>query len=446
MRTEGVELLDRFLRGLPFRLTRAQQRVLEEIKGDLAGPHPMYRLLQGDVGSGKTVVALCGALVAVDNGYQAAIMAPTEILAEQHFGTTTELTSGLGLRIALLTSRVRGRQRERLLEEVAEGRVQVLIGTHALIQEGVAFQNLGFVVVDEQHRFGVLQRARLYQKGQHPHLLVMTATPIPRTLAMTLYGDMEVSILDEMPPGRGLITTRVFIDDREEAYRILEKEVEKGNQAYVVYPLIEESEQLDLQNAKEGAEHLRRRYPRWRIGLIHGRMPSEEKEKVMRAFKAGEIQILVSTTVIEVGIDVPTATVMLVEDAHRFGLAQLHQLRGRVGRGPHPSYCLLLARGDLGEEAKRRLQVMEETRDGFRIAEEDLVLRGPGDILGVRQWGLPRFTVAELPRDLKLLMLARREAFRLVKEDPGLNRPNHRFLKETVLRLYGDRLDLANIG
>lgn len=447
MRTERVELLDRFLKGLPFELTRAQRRVLDELRKDLSGPHPMYRLLQGDVGSGKTVVALCGAMIAIENGYQVAFMAPTEILAEQHFQTALELTSPLGLRVALLTSKVKGRDRERIIEETANGRVSILIGTHALIQEGVSFGDLGLVVVDEQHRFGVLQRAKLYQKGRHPHLLVMTATPIPRTLAMTLYGDMEVSVLDQMPPGRGNITTKVFFEsEREEAYRILEEEVQKGNQAYVVYPLIEESEQMALQNAKEGAEALRKRYPTWRIGLLHGRMPSEEKEKVMRAFKTGEIQVLVSTTVIEVGIDVPRATVMLVEEAHRFGLAQLHQLRGRVGRGPHPSYCLLLARGDLGDVARRRLQVMEETRDGFRIAEEDLILRGPGDLLGVRQWGLPKFRVAELPRDLKLLMLARREAFRLVKEDPGLNRSNHRFLKQMVFDLYGDKLDLANIG
>ncbi|RLA82493.1 MAG: ATP-dependent DNA helicase RecG, partial [Deltaproteobacteria bacterium] len=332
LETQGVGILEEFLKRLPFPLTRAQRRALGEIKSDLCRPHPMYRLLQGDVGSGKTVVALCGALIAIGNGYQAAMMAPTEILAEQHFQTISELTGGLGVRFALLTSKIRGRERERILREVAEGGIQLLVGTHALIQEGIAFRDLAFVVVDEQHRFGVLQRARLYQKGRDPHLLVMTATPIPRTLAMTLYGDMEVSVLDEMPPGRGTVTTKIFEEsERDEAYRILEEEVKKGRQGYVVYPLIEESEQMDLKNAKEGARWLQDRYPFWKVGLIHGRMPSEEKERTMRAFKAGQIQVLVSTTVVEVGIDVPNATVMIVEEAQRFGLAQLHQLRGRVG-------------------------------------------------------------------------------------------------------------------
>ena len=446
-RTEGLKLLGALLRALPFRLTRAQERVLEEIKADMARPHPMNRLLQGDVGSGKTVVALAASLIAIENGYQAAIMAPTEILAEQHYATVKELLGDLEVRTALLTSKVKGAEREAIYEGIASGEIQLLVGTHALIQEGVTFRALGFAVVDEQHRFGVMQRARLYRKGSDPDLLVMTATPIPRTLAMTLYGDMEVSVLDEMPPGRGPITTKVFREaQREEAYRVLAEEVSRGHQAYVVYPLVEESEQLDLRNATEGAEKLARRFPQWRVGLIHGRVRSEEKEAVMQAFKAGEIQVLVATTVVEVGIDVPNATVMLVEEAQRFGLAQLHQLRGRIGRGPNPSFCLLVTKRGLTEEAFRRLKVMEETRDGFRIAEEDLALRGPGDILGVRQWGIPKFRVAELPRDLRLLMEARREAFRLVEEDPDLQRPQHRALREAVLQRWSDRLDLARIG
>lgn len=446
-RTQGLKLLDALFRGLPFRLTKAQERVLEEIKVDMARPHPMNRLLQGDVGSGKTVVALAASLIAIENGYQAAIMAPTEILAEQHYSTIRELLGELEVRTALLTSKVKGAEREAIYQGIASGEIQLLVGTHALIQEGVSFRALGFAVVDEQHRFGVMQRAKLYRKGADPDLLVMTATPIPRTLAMTLYGDMEVSVLDEMPPGRGPVTTKVFREaQREEAYRVLAEEVDKGHQAYVVYPLVEGSEQLDLRNATEGAKRLAQRFPQWRVDLIHGRMKSEQKEAVMRAFKAGEIQVLVATTVVEVGIDVPNATVMLVEEAQRFGLAQLHQLRGRIGRGPNPSFCLLVAKGRLTEEAFRRLKVMEETRDGFRIAEEDLALRGPGDILGVRQWGIPKFRVAELPRDLRLLMEARREAFRLVDEDPDLQRPQHRALKEAVLQRWSDRLDLAHIG
>lgn len=446
-KTHGLRLLEDFFQSLPFTLTRAQQRAIDEIMADMARPHPMNRLLQGDVGCGKTVVALVAALIAVANGYQAALMAPTEILAEQHYETITALIGDIGVKVALLTAKVKGKEREQLLEELARGEVQIVVGTHALIQEGVSFHSLGLAVVDEQHRFGVMQRARLYQKGTDPDLLVMTATPIPRTLAMTLYGDMDVSIVDEMPPGRGPITTRVFRDpEEEEAYLILAREIEKGHQAYVVYPLVEESEQMDLKAATEGAKKLARRFPQWRVGLIHGKLSAEEREEVMRAFKAGEIHLLVATTVVEVGIDVPNATVMLVEEAQRFGLAQLHQLRGRIGRGQAPSFCLLMARGKLTPEAERRLRIMEATRDGFRIAEEDLALRGPGEILGVRQWGMPQFRVADLARDLHLLMEARREAFRLLEEDPHLERPQNRALKHAVIRKWGDKLELARIG
>lgn len=447
MRADGVKLLEDFIRGLPFQLTEAQWRVLGEIKQDLSKPYPMYRLLQGDVGSGKTVVALAASVICIANGYQVAMMAPTEILAEQHFQTAKDLLTPLGIKVAILTSRIKGVERNVLLGDVALGEVGIVVGTHALIQEEVRFRKLGLVIVDEQHRFGVLQRAKLYQKGETPHLLVMTATPIPRTLAMTLYGDMEISVIDQMPPHKAPVETFLFWEGQaEKAYEILAREVQKGRQAYVIYPLIEDSEQLDLKNAKDGARNLSKKYPRFKVALIHGRMRQDEKNQIMDSFRKGEIQILVSTTIVEVGIDVPNATVVLVEEAQRFGLAQLHQLRGRVGRGPYPSYCLLIARGDLTEEAKRRLKIMEETNDGFRIAEEDLAIRGPGDIMGIRQWGQMKFKVAELPRDLRLLLLARREAFRLIKDDPTLDAPHHRWLKELVIQKWGERLDLATIG
>jgi ATP-dependent DNA helicase RecG len=445
LNTTDLKMLDQFIQALPFSLTQAQKKAIEEIKADLSKPHPMYRLLQGDVGSGKTVVALCGALIAIENGYQAAIMAPTEILAEQHFETVLNLTKGLPLKVALLTSKIRGSEREKALRDISEGRIQIIVGTHALIQEGVSFKALGFAVIDEQHRFGVIQRGRLYQKGPNPHLLVMTATPIPRTLALTLYGDMEISILDEMPEGRSTIETHIFREnERERAYQILEEEVKKGHQGYVVYPLIEGSEETDTKNVKEGFRELKRKYPQWRIGLLHGKMRPQEKERIMRDFKENKIQVLVSTTVIEVGIDVPNATVMLVEEAQRFGLAQLHQLRGRVGRGPYPSYCLLVARGQLSEEAEKRLNFMKENRDGFKIAEADLILRGPGEILGTKQWGIPKFKVVELPRDLELFFLARREAFKLVQQDPTLQR--HKALRDIVIKRLGERLTFVNIG
>ena len=421
------------------------ERVIEEIKGDMARPHPMNRLLQGDVGSGKTVVAFIAALLAIANGYQAALMVPTEILADQHFRRAMELLGEVGVKVDLLTSKVKGKEREEVYRRIEGGEAELVIGTHALIQEPLTFRRLGLAIVDEQHRFGVIQRAKLKRKGRSPDLLVMTATPIPRTLAMTLYGDMEVSVLDEMPPGRQPVSTRLFREgEREEAYRVLAEEVGKGHQAYVVYPLVEESEQLDLASSTEGARSLQELFPHWSVGLLHGRMRGEEKEEVMRDFGEGRIQVLVATTVIEVGVDVPNATVMLIEHAERFGLSQLHQMRGRIGRGPHPSYCLLLAYGPLSEEAWRRLRVMEETSDGFRIAEEDLALRGPGDILGVRQWGLPDFRVANLARDADLLLQARREAFRLIQEDPNLER--HPGLKEVLVERWQKRLELAEVG
>ncbi|MEJ2066865.1 MAG: ATP-dependent DNA helicase RecG, partial [Deltaproteobacteria bacterium] len=414
---ERTPLADQLLERFPFTLTKAQERVVGEIKGDMGKPHPMNRLLQGDVGSGKTAVALVASLIAIDNGYQAAVMAPTEILAEQHYMNLKAWLAGLDIKPVLLTGRVKRKERDKLYAAISEGEAQLVVGTHALIQEGLSFKRLGLGVVDEQHRFGVMQRARLKRKGVVPDLLVMTATPIPRTLAMTLYGDMEVSVLDELPPGRAPIVTTLHREkERGEVYRRVEEELAKGRQAYCVYPLVEESEQMDLRDATQGAQRLQEEiFPRYRVGLIHGRMKGEEKERTMRAFREGETQILVATTVIEVGIDCPNATVMLVEHAERFGLSQLHQLRGRIGRGSHPSICLLLVSGQTGREAWRRLKVMEATTDGFRIAEEDLAIRGPGEFLGVRQWGLPDFRVANLIRDVRLLQQARQEAFALIE-------------------------------
>jgi ATP-dependent DNA helicase RecG len=348
----------------------------------------------------------------------------------------------------LLTGRIKGKEREGLYRAITEGEAQLVVGTHALIQERLSFKQLGLCVVDEQHRFGVMQRARLKRKGTVPDLLVMTATPIPRTLAMTLYGDMEVSVLDELPPGRGSIVTKVFRErERGEAYRMVDDEISQGRQAYVVYPLVEESEHMDLRDATQGAQRLQREvFPHYTVGLIHGRMKGEEKERIMRGFREGEIQILVATTVIEVGIDFPNATVMVVEHAERFGLSQLHQLRGRIGRGSYSSQCLLMASARMGKEAWRRLKIMEQTTDGFRIAEEDLTIRGPGEFLGIRQWGLPDFRVANLIRDVSLLQQARKEAFALIDHDPQLSREEHRPLREIIQARWQAKLELAAVG
>ncbi len=442
------ELVARLRRDLPFALTGAQERVWEEIRRDLARPAPMNRLLQGDVGSGKTVVAVFALLTAIEAGYQAALMAPTEILAEQHVLTLRGLLEPLEVPVALLTSGLKGAERQAALAEVRSGRAAVVVGTHALIQEGVEFARLGLAVVDEQHRFGVLQRGALRAKGQAPDVLVMTATPIPRTLALTLYGDLDLSVLDELPPGRQPIRTEWRSESRRaRIYEFLRGELAKGRQVYVVCPLVEESEASDLKAATEMAERLQREvFPDSRVGLLHGRMRFEEKEAVMRAFKAGAVHVLVTTTVIEVGIDVPNASVMLVEHAERFGLAQLHQLRGRVGRGPARSYCILLTSGPLTEEAERRLRAMTETQDGFRIAEVDLEIRGPGEFFGTRQSGIPEFRMADLLRDGPILEEARQEAFALAKRDPHLARPEHRGLREALLARWAKRLDLASIG
>jgi len=442
------DLVRRIRASLPYSLTAAQERVWEEIRRDMAAPHPMHRLLQGDVGSGKTVVAALAVLTAVEAGYQAAVMAPTEILAEQHFMTFRQLLAPLGVGVSLLTSSLAPRERAARRAALAAGELAVVVGTHALVQEGVAFRRLGLAVVDEQHRFGVAQRARLREKGEHPDLLVMTATPIPRTLALTLYGDLDVSVLDELPPGRRPVATHERTEGkRREIYKFLRDQIAEGRQVYVVYPLVEESEALDLKAATEMARRLAEDvFPDLTVGLLHGRLGFEEKDRIMRRFKAGEIHVLASTTVIEVGIDVPNASVMLVEHAERFGLSQLHQLRGRVGRGPWKSHCILMTGARLGEEARQRIAAMVATGDGFKIAESDLELRGPGEFFGTRQSGLPEFRTADLLRDAAILEEARQEAQAIVAADPELRDPAHRALRAVLLARWRGKLALASAG
>jgi ATP-dependent DNA helicase RecG len=441
-------LVSRLRAALPWKLTAAQERVWREIQTDMAAPYPMHRLLQGDVGSGKTIVAALAVLTAVEAGHQAAVMAPTEILAEQHFMTLSRLLEPLGVPVTLLTSSLRGRERTSRRTALAAGEIGCAIGTHALVQERVEFRRLGLVVVDEQHRFGVAQRARLKAKGEHPDVLVMTATPIPRTLALTVYGDLDVSVLDELPPGRKPVVTVARTDGRRpQIYAFLREQAKGGRQIYVVYPLIEESEAIDLKAATDMAAHLQKDvFPDLVVGLLHGRLAFGEKDAIMQRFKAGEIHVLVSTTVIEVGIDVPNASVMLIEHAERFGLSQLHQLRGRVGRGEWKSYCILLAAGKLGDDAERRLQAMVETNDGFKIAEVDLQLRGPGEFFGTRQSGLPEFRVADLLRDAALLEDARRDALAIVAADAELRAPEHRGLRQALLARWRGKLALASVG
>jgi len=432
-------LVDRFIAALPFPLTAAQQRAIAEIIAEMRGPHPLSRLLQGDVGSGKTVVAVAAMLLCVQGGRQAALMAPTEILAEQHYLTVRRLVGDLGVRVALLTGGRSAAQRAQVRQAVQSGQVDLVVGTHALIEDEVTFARLGLVVVDEQHKFGVLQRARLRRKGFAPDVLVMTATPIPRTLALTLYGDLDVTVLDELPPGRRPVATYWRqAAARPKVYAFVRQQIAEGRQAYVVCPLIEDSEKLQAKAAAQLAEELSREFfPGLTVGLLHGRMPAEEKDRVMDALRRGEIHVLVATTVIEVGIDVPNASVMVIEDADRFGLAQLHQLRGRVGRGSHRSYCILIA-SPTTEEGRRRMEVMVATTDGFRIAQEDLRLRGPGELLGTRQHGLPDLRVADLQVDLPLIEEAREVAAEIVRRDPGLRAPEHAGLREAVRERFAD--------
>ncbi len=441
-------LVERLRRGLPFTLTAAQERVWAEIRADLARPVPMNRLLQGDVGSGKTIVAVMALLTAVEAGCQAVLMAPTEILAEQHLRTVRAWVEPLGLEVAWLSAGQRAREREAALDALRTGKAAIGVGTHALIQDAVELRQLGLAVVDEQHRFGVLQRASLRGKGEHPHVLVMTATPIPRTLALTLYGDLDVSVLDQLPPGRTPIRTEWRRDEaRERIYDFVRGELGAGRQAYVVCPLVEETEASDLKAATEMAERLQGGpFRDFRVGLVHGRLSFDAKDAVMRAFKAGELDLLVATTVIEVGIDVPNASVMLVEHAERFGLAQLHQLRGRVGRGAAQSYCILLVNDPMSDEARQRIDAMVATQDGFRLAEVDLGIRGPGEFFGTRQSGLPEFRAGSLLTHARLLEEARQDAMQLVARDPGLRLPEHRTLREALVARWRERLELASIG
>jgi ATP-dependent DNA helicase RecG len=432
---------------LPFTLTGAQARVVEQVARDMARPEPMNRLVQGDVGSGKTAVALVAAALAVQDGYQVAVMAPTEILAEQHHRTFSRWFEALGVEVALVTGGGPAKAKAARREAVNSGRARVAVGTHALIQESVDFQRLGLVVIDEQHRFGVIQRHALMAKGVRPDVMVMTATPIPRTLAMTLYGDLDVSVIDELPPGRTPIETRVFSEKaRGRAYELIRGELAKGHQAYVIYPLVEESEKVDLADATQGAQQLAAQFPEARVGLLHGRMKPAEKDEVMGAFRRHELDVLVSTTVVEVGVDVPNASVMVMEHAERFGLSQLHQLRGRVGRGAAKSYCVLLTGYALSEEGAQRLAVMEESTDGFVIAERDLEIRGPGEFLGTRQSGLPELAVANLARDQALLARAQAEARAIVERDPELREPQHQRLVRALEERWEGRLKLARVG
>ncbi len=410
---------DAVRRVLPFKLTGDQKKVIKEIVDDMERPHPMNRMLQGDVGSGKTIVALIAAVVAMENGFQVAFMAPTEILAEQHFITIRRLLEASRFRMALLTGATPAKKRREVQAELAGGSIHLVVGTHALVEDPVAFRELGFVIIDEQHRFGVMQRAALRAKGLHPDVLVMTATPIPRTLALTTYGDLDVSVMREMPPGRYPIKTIAKPESkRDEIYQFIRKQIDDGRQAYVIYPLIEESEKVDLKAATEMADHLSQDiFPQYRVALLHGRMKQEEKDRVMGGFAGGDYDILVSTTVVEVGVDVANASVMLVEHAERFGLSQLHQLRGRVGRGPHQSYCMLLYQYPLTDQGRERLKALTETTDGFVIAEKDLELRGPGDFFGTRQSGIPTLRVGDLLRDHAIMEDARREASAVLDDE-----------------------------
>ncbi|MCX7977550.1 MAG: ATP-dependent DNA helicase RecG [Bdellovibrionaceae bacterium] len=423
---------------LPFQLTGAQERALVEIKKDLSSGHPMHRLVQGDVGSGKTLVGFLAALQAIEGGAQACLMAPTEILAEQHFKNARRWLEPLGLRVALLVGKTKASEKKKILAQLEVGQIDFLLGTHALIEEEVRFHSLGLAIIDEQHRFGVEQRLLLKNKGKSPHFLVMTATPIPRTLAMTVYGDLDVSLIDELPPGRTPIQTRVtFQSKRPLALDFMAGQISKGRQAYIVYPLVEESEKIDLKDAVNQFEELKDRYPNIRFGLLHGRMKPEEKDAVMDSFRRHEMDVLVSTTVIEVGVDVPNATVMIIEHAERFGLSQLHQLRGRVGRGAEKSFCILILGYAVSDEARERMMIMEQTTDGFKIAEKDLELRGPGEFLGRRQSGLAGFRMANLIRDIDILQQAREAAFAILRSDPQLERQEHRALRDELLRSHG---------
>ena len=444
------EHFNRFYREcLPFELTGAQKRVLKEIRADVGSGRQMNRLLQGDVGSGKTLVALMAMLMAVDNGYQACMMAPTEILATQHYETLSSLLRPIGVRIELLTGSTRKKQREEIHEGLVSGDVKILVGTHALLEDTVVFSNLGLVVIDEQHRFGVEQRSRLWRKNSRPpHILVMTATPIPRTLAMTVYGDLDVSVIDELPPGRKPVTTIHRYDNRRaELYESIRRQIEQGRQVYIVYPLIQESEKIDLKNLEEGFKQIREVFPEYTVCMVHGKMKPAEKDAEMQRFVGGEAQIMVATTVIEVGVNVPNATVMVIENAERFGLSQLHQLRGRVGRGADQSYCVLVTSHKLSEDTRKRIEIMTRTNDGFEISEADLQLRGPGDMEGTQQSGIAfDLRIANIAKDGQILQLARDIAGEVLDADPDLARPENAVLPRRLEKLFRRKIDFSLIS
>jgi ATP-dependent DNA helicase RecG len=444
------EKFNRFYRDkLPFELTDAQKRVIREIRNDMGSGNQMNRLLQGDVGSGKTMVALMTMLIAIDNGYQACIMAPTEILSEQHYANINRYLKGLGIKVELLTGSIRGKRRERILKGLIEGSINILVSTHAVLEDNVEFSRLGFVVIDEQHRFGVAQRARLWGKSDMPpHVLVMTATPIPRTLALTLYGDLDVSVIDELPPGRKPIQTEHYYDgNHTSVYALLDRELKKGRQAYIVYPLIEESEKIDLKNLEDGYLTICDRFSGYSVGKVHGRMKSAEKDAEMQRFKRAETQIMVATTVIEVGVDVPNASIMVIENANRFGLSQLHQLRGRVGRGADQSFCLLVTPYQLSEDTRKRIEIMTATCDGFEIAEADLKLRGPGDLEGTQQSGIVfDLRLANLARDGVLIERCRELAREIIAKDPQLTSTENRLMGRILKRLKKSPFDWSYIS
>ncbi len=438
--------LENIKKDLPFELTNAQKKALDEVLSDLHQDHPMHRLVQGDVGSGKTIVSLLAANYVIKNGYQVALMVPTEILAEQHFLNASKMSEKFGFKVELLTGKMTTKEKREISDKLKNQEIDLCIGTHALIQDDVEFKKLALVIIDEQHRFGVLQRKSLKSKGKSPHFLVMTATPIPRTLAMTVYGDLNVSIINELPKGRTPIATRVVWENKRGlVVGYISEQIKKGRQAYIVYPLVEESEKIDLKDAVTSFEQWKTDLPGASIGLLHGRMKSDEKDEIMGRFRKNEIQILVSTTVIEVGVDVPNATMMVIEHAERFGLSQLHQLRGRVGRGAHKSVCVLMLGKAVSQEARERTQIMAETSDGFKIAEADLEFRGPGEFLGSKQSGLPGFKMAHLIRDTDILQNAREAAFDLIKKDPDLMRPENQHIKEELTR-YQSATQLATVG
>jgi ATP-dependent DNA helicase RecG len=441
---------DFYKNNLPFELTNAQKRVLKEIRKDMGSNAQMNRLLQGDVGSGKTIVALLTILIALDNGFQAAFMAPTEILATQHYNALTNLLKGMNVNVKLLTGSTRTKERKIVYEQLESGELHILIGTHALIEDKVKFRNLGIAIIDEQHRFGVEQRSRLWKKNElPPHVLVMTATPIPRTLAMSLYGDLDISVIDELPPNRkDVVTAHRYDANRLSVFKFLKEEIAKGRQVYVVYPLINESEAMDYKDLMDGYESIVREFPRpqYQISIVHGQMKAEDKAYEMQRFQKGETQIMVATTVIEVGVDIPNSSVMVIESAERFGLSQLHQLRGRVGRGAAQSYCILMSGFKLSDDAKVRLKTMVETSDGFKIAEVDLKLRGPGNLMGTQQSGILNLKIADLVKDAGLLKTARTMAMELLDKDPDLSAPENRFIRVAYMELSKDSTLWANIS